>query len=65
MADQGDALRTARALLRIHGRRAEDEARELWSFYRDCGATNAARVWKRVMTAIAALRSERDDRVLH
>lgn len=64
MAQDGDALRTAQALLRLHGERAETEARELWQMYRAVGATNAARVWQRVLTTLASMRSVSHD-VLH
>ncbi len=59
-----DAVRTAETLLRLYGDRAETEARDLWQFHRDTGATNAARVWQRVLTTLAALRA-RSGPVLH
>jgi hypothetical protein len=58
VSEQGEAGRIARALVRLHGERAEAEAGELWRLYKDSGATNAARVWKRVLTTLAALRAE-------
>ncbi len=59
MADKGDAFRTAEALLRLYGDRAELEAREIWRLHKSAGATNAARVWQRVLDTIAALRARR------
>jgi hypothetical protein len=62
MPKPGEAARTARALSRLYGDRAEQEARELWRFYKASGATNAARVWQRVMTTLTAMRTERRPR---
>lgn len=58
MARDTDAVRTAETLVRLYGDRAETEARDLWHFYRRTGATNAARVWQRVLTTLAALRAQ-------
>jgi hypothetical protein len=59
MARDSDARRTAEALLRLYGDRAEAEAHDLWRLHRSHGATNAARVWQRVLSTLASLRSER------
>jgi hypothetical protein len=64
MARDTDAHRTAEALRRLYGDRAEIEARDLWQLYRRTGATNAARVWQRVLSTLAALRAE-DRSLLH
>ncbi|TVQ36690.1 MAG: hypothetical protein EA356_05350 [Geminicoccaceae bacterium] len=58
MARDTDAIRTAEALLRLYGDRAEAEARDLWRLHRQSGATNAARVWQRVLSTLAALRAQ-------
>jgi hypothetical protein len=58
MPKPGEAVRTAQALTRLYGERAEQEARELWRFYQQSGATNAARVWQRVMTTLSAMRAQ-------
>lgn len=59
MAGDVETFRTAETLLRLHGDRAEREARDLWQLHRRTGATNAARVWQRVITALATLRAQR------
>ena len=57
MARDGELHRTAETLLRLYGDRAEHEARDLWRIHHRAGATNAARVWQRVLTTLAALRA--------
>lgn len=64
MATDADAYGIAESLVRLHGDGAEAEARDLWRLYRDTGATNAARVWQRVLQTLAALRAQRRT-VLH
>ncbi len=64
MPREADALRTARTLLRLHGEHAEREAQTLWQMHRNAGATTAARVWQRVLTTLASLRTG-ERRVLH
>jgi hypothetical protein len=59
MAKPNEAVRTAQALARLYGDRAELEAGELWQFYKERGATNAARVWQSVLTTLATMRAER------
>jgi len=63
MPKPGEAARTAETLHRLYGERAEQEARELWRFYKQRGATNAARVWQRVLTTLNAMRTERRPRL--
>ena len=58
MARETEAMRTAQTLMRLHGDRAESEARDLWQMHRRTGATNAARVWQRVLETLAALRAQ-------